>query len=83
MVPHSEPDVLSSLIEQLNWRGGNKIASLCGASPLAPVEYFGGTGEAGVKKLKSTVKDWSVWEAEPQEDEGKKVRRSAPYPVLK
>ncbi|GAA5998738.1 uncharacterized protein JCM10292_007198 [Rhodotorula paludigena] len=70
-----EPDVLSSLIEQLNWRGGNKIASLCGATPLAPVEYYGDTGEAGVKKLKSTVKDWSMWEEESQEDEGKKPKR--------
>ncbi|BGP46430.1 mtDNA inheritance, partitioning of the mitochondrial organelle [Rhodotorula kratochvilovae] len=76
-----EPDVLPSLIEQLNWRGGTKLASLSGHTPLAPAAHYGPTGsDAAVRKLRAGERDWSVWrgEGEGAEEEDPKDEE-APY----
>ncbi|KAI5479056.1 hypothetical protein MNV49_004338 [Pseudohyphozyma bogoriensis] len=53
-----EIDGLSTIPQQLNWRGDNKIAHLVGASPLLPPHLL--EGENGPKKLKASLYDFSV-----------------------
>ncbi|GAA5939706.1 Dml1p [Sporobolomyces koalae] len=53
-----EPDCLTQIVQQLNWRGDNKIATLCGAAPMLSAEYFSGAG--GIETLKKSSMDWST-----------------------
>lgn len=53
-----EVDGLTSIVNQLNWRGDNKIAHLRGASPLLPPEML--DGPSGLKTLQEAVIDFSV-----------------------
>lgn len=60
----SEADALSSITEQLNWRGSNKVASLVGMNPLAPREYWSKDDADAVRELQRAEKDWSAYEEE-------------------
>ncbi|GAA6062237.1 hypothetical protein JCM10212_000816 [Sporobolomyces blumeae] len=53
-----EPDCLTQIVQQLNWRGDNKIAHLSGISPILPAEHY--PGSDGLAELKRSVMDWSV-----------------------
>ncbi|GAA5921392.1 hypothetical protein JCM3775_003027 [Rhodotorula graminis] len=69
-----EPDVLTSVIEQLNWRGGTKIASLSGHTPLAPAPYYGSSGsDEARRKVRAGERDFSAWRGD-EEDEAERAR---------
>ncbi|GAA5946885.1 hypothetical protein JCM3765_002059 [Sporobolomyces pararoseus] len=56
-----EPDGLSNIVQQLNWRGNNKFASLSGISPILPASFYTNSdGNGGIASLKKSWKDWSV-----------------------
>ncbi|GAA5841691.1 hypothetical protein JCM3766R1_005153 [Sporobolomyces carnicolor] len=55
-----EPDGLTQVVQQLNWRGDNKLASLSGISPMPPADHFAADGKDGVERLKKSWMDWSV-----------------------
>ncbi|GAA5905693.1 uncharacterized protein JCM6883_005414 [Sporobolomyces salmoneus] len=76
-----EPDCLTQIVQQLNWRGSNKIASLSGVSPMLPAEFF--EGEGGIERLKKSWMDWSVL----PDQEGKRSKKEdipfAQYSVVR
>lgn len=53
-----EVDGLNSVVNQLNWRGDNKIAHLLGASPMIAPEQL--VGAPGLEAYKSSIKDFSI-----------------------
>ncbi|GAA5868999.1 hypothetical protein JCM3774_002443 [Rhodotorula dairenensis] len=63
-----EVDALSTITEQLNWRGNNKVASLSGINPIAPRPNWPKDDAAAVKELKRSTKDWSAYEDEGNQD---------------
>ncbi|SCV67865.1 BQ2448_5476 [Microbotryum intermedium] len=73
-----EPDGLNQTVAQLNWRGDNKICHLVGATPLLPAEHL--AGDAGQKKLKDSMMDFSVLPVERDEESKSKARaNSTPF----
>lgn len=59
------------MINQLNWRGDNKIAHLSGASPLLPPSLV--AGPLGLVTLKSSIKDFSIAPVIPERKVGQKL----------
>ncbi|GAA5907327.1 hypothetical protein JCM5296_002693 [Sporobolomyces johnsonii] len=53
-----EPDCLTQIVQQLNWRGDNKIAHLSGITPMLPAEHYAGAD--GMQRLRKSWMDWSV-----------------------
>ncbi|GAA5932647.1 hypothetical protein JCM1841_000322 [Sporobolomyces salmonicolor] len=53
-----EPDCLTQIVQQLNWRGDNKIAHLSGIAPMLSAEHY--AGAAGTQRLRKSWMDWSV-----------------------
>jgi hypothetical protein len=64
-----EVDGLNSIVNQLNWRGDNKIAHLLGALPMIAPEQL--VGAPGLEAYKSSIKDFSILPTLPV----RKVRR--------
>ncbi|GAA5877726.1 hypothetical protein JCM16303_000218 [Sporobolomyces ruberrimus] len=71
-----EPENLTRIVQQLNWRGDNKLATLSGISPMIPGEFFEGVD--GKARLKKSWMDWSVL----PDTEGKRSVESLPYSFL-
>lgn len=61
-----EIDGLTSIVNQLNWRGDNKIAHLTGATPMLPPEQL--KGDSGIQTLKDSFKDFSVQSVLPKKN---------------
>ncbi|GAA5976550.1 hypothetical protein JCM10908_005541 [Rhodotorula pacifica] len=64
-----EVEALSTITEQLNWRGDNKVASLSGMNPIAPRANWSKNDTDATKELKRSTKDWSAYE----DDEGSRA----------
>jgi len=69
---------LTSIVQQLNWRGDNKIASLSGVTPIAPSEFWS-DGKDGVDRLK---KSWLDFSTLPDLDGTRTVRDLSLYSTL-
>ncbi|POY72544.1 hypothetical protein BMF94_4370 [Rhodotorula taiwanensis] len=64
-----EVDALSTITEQLNWRGGNKVASLSGMTPILPRSYWSPSDTDVARELKRATKDYSAYEDEESAEE--------------
>ncbi|GAA6014540.1 hypothetical protein JCM11491_004532 [Sporobolomyces phaffii] len=70
-----EPDCLTQIVQQLNWRGDNKVASLSGISPMLPSEHFD-DGPDGVSRLQKSWMDYSVL---PDQDGKRSKKEETPF----
>lgn len=60
---------MSTITEQLNWRGGNKVASLSGMTPILPRSYWSPSDTDAARELKRATKDYSAYEDEESAEE--------------